>query len=159
MSAASRESAGRRFTLAQLANHVDAQMQGIDEAAKDGVITGIGSLGGAQPDQLAFLSSPRFRDQLADSKAAAVIVTSEVAEKSARALLICDSPYLAYARLSQLFDTAPAPSAGIHPSAVVEPGAEVAADACVGPNAVIERDAVIGAGSWVGAGSKLSSSL
>ena len=153
MSAASGEAAARRFTLAQVANHVEAEMQGIDESARDALISGIGSLGGAQPDQLAFLSSPRFRDQLADSEAAAVMVTADVAEQSSRSLLVCDSPYLAYARLSQLFDTAPIPPAGIHPSAVVEPGAEVAADACIGPNVVIDRDAVIGAGSWIGAGS------
>ena len=61
-------------------------------------------------------------------------------------------PYLAYAKISQLFNQAPPVSQSVHPSAVVDASAMIAADVSIAANAVIgahvelEQGVVIGAG-------------
>lgn len=60
-------------------------------------------------------------------------------------------PYLAYARISHLFDPKPKAAAGIHPTAVVAEDAFVDAAASVGAYAVIESGAHIAAGVTIGA--------
>lgn len=139
---------GKRYTLAQLANHIDAELRG----PADLQIAGIGSLAEASPEQISFLADKKHAAKLATSRAAAVIVTADVAGTSDRPLLVCPSPYLAYARLSQLYDRTPLPEPGIHPTAVVDAGAEVPADACIGPHCVVEKDAVLGSGVVLGPG-------
>jgi UDP-3-O-[3-hydroxymyristoyl] glucosamine N-acyltransferase len=66
------------------------------------------------------------------------------------ALLVAD-PYLAYARISHLFDPKPKSAAGIHPTAVVAEDAFVDPAASVGAYAVIESGARIAAGVTIGA--------
>ncbi|RUV27634.1 UDP-3-O-(3-hydroxymyristoyl)glucosamine N-acyltransferase, partial [Mesorhizobium sp. M7A.F.Ca.MR.148.00.0.0] len=59
--------------------------------------------------------------------------------------LVVPDPYLAYARLSHLFDPKPKASAGIHPSAVIAADAVVDPTASIGPFVVIDAGARIGA--------------
>jgi UDP-3-O-[3-hydroxymyristoyl] glucosamine N-acyltransferase len=139
----------RFYTLAQLANHVDARLQGSGEVQ----IAGIATLSAATAADICFIADKRHSAGLHDTQAAAVIVDEELAAQTRRTVLVCRSPYLAYARISQLFDSTPMPDGGIHPSAVVHPAAQLAADVCVGPNSVIEQDAVLASGVIVGAGS------
>jgi UDP-3-O-[3-hydroxymyristoyl] glucosamine N-acyltransferase len=148
----------RRYTLLQLANHIDAELRSESgsesdiQRVRDIEIVDVGSLATARPDEITFVSSPRYRAQVADSQAGALILTADMAQLTAQPVLICEAPYVAYARISQLFDRAPTAAAGVHASAVVHPQAQVAADVCIGPNAVIEQDAVVEAGTWIGAG-------
>jgi len=124
-------------------------------------IRGIGTLSGAGPEEISFLANRRYQAQLADTRAAAVILPLE-AEEVLRALpappsyarVFCAHPYLLYARLAQWFDAAgrPALAAGVHPSAVVAADVELGAGASVGPHCVIESGARIGAGTVLGPG-------
>lgn len=139
----------KSYTLAQLANHLGAELRGPGEL----LVTGVGSLGGAEPDQLSFLADKKHASELATTRAAAVMLSAAMADATDRPVLLCDSPYLAYARVSQLFDTTPNPAAGIHPSAVVHPQAQLAADVSVGANCVVEAGAKLGAAAVIGAGS------
>src|SRR3546814_5401465 len=68
------------------------------------VIDGVGTLAGAGPSQLAFLANPRYRNQLADSHAGAVVMRDEDAAGYAGTALIARDPYSAFARMSALFE-------------------------------------------------------
>ncbi|WP_236232932.1 UDP-3-O-(3-hydroxymyristoyl)glucosamine N-acyltransferase [Pseudomonas tohonis] len=135
------------FTLGQLAERLDATLRG-DETR---VVSGLATLQDAGPDQLTFLANPQYRKFLADTRAAAVLLTPTDAEGFAGDALLVPNPYLAYARLSHLFDPKPVAAPGIHPSAVVAPDAKVDPSASIGPGVVIESGAQIGAGVTIGA--------
>ena len=97
------------------------------------------------------LANPQYRKFLDSSQAAAVLLKAADAEGFAGNALIVADPYLAYARISHLFDPKPKAVAGIHPSAVVAEDAQVDASASIGPFAVIESGARIAANVSVGA--------
>nr|WP_225776619.1 UDP-3-O-(3-hydroxymyristoyl)glucosamine N-acyltransferase [Pseudomonas sp. Marseille-Q3773] len=135
------------MTLGQLAEVLGATLKG-PEALQ---ITGLATLQEAGPGQLSFLANPQYRKYLDNSQAAAVLLKAADAEGFAGNALIVADPYLAYARISHLFDPKPKAVAGIHPSAVVAEDAQVDASASIGPFAVIESGARIGANVSVGA--------
>ena len=136
-----------RFTLAQLAEALDARLVG----DADKVVTGLSALQDAGPDELSFLANRQYRKLLATSQAGALLLTeADAAEFAGNALIVAD-PYLAYARLSHRFDPKPRPQAGIHPTAVVAESAQVDATAAVGPGVVIEAGAIVGANVTLGA--------
>nr|WP_191623935.1 UDP-3-O-(3-hydroxymyristoyl)glucosamine N-acyltransferase [Pseudomonas fluorescens] len=135
------------MTLGQLAEALGATLKG-SEALE---ITGLATLQEAGAGQLSFLANPQYRKYLADTHASAVLLKAADAEDFAGNALIVADPYLAYARISHLFDPKPKAVAGIHPSAVVAEDAQVDALACVGPFAVIESGAKIGPGVTIGA--------
>ncbi|MFZ5935085.1 UDP-3-O-(3-hydroxymyristoyl)glucosamine N-acyltransferase [Pseudomonas sp. HS6-2] len=135
------------MTLGQLAEALGATLKG-PEALQ---ITGLATLQEAGPGQLSFLANPQYRKYLDNCQAAAVLLKAADAEGFAGNALIVADPYLAYARISHLFDPKPKAVAGIHPSAVVAEDAQVDASASVGPFAVIESGARIGANVSVGA--------
>lgn len=124
-------------------------------------ICGIGTLASAGPEEITFLSNPRYQSQLAGTRAAAVIVTPDVAQSMAASneapssiRVVCAHPYLLYARLAQWFDAArhPKQPASIHPLAVVDPDAIIEDDVRVGPHCVVEAGARVGRGSTLGPG-------
>jgi len=135
------------MTLGQLAEALGATIKG-SEALQ---ITGLATLQEAGPGQLSFLANPQYRKFLDNCQAAAVLLKAADAEGFAGNALIVPDPYLAYARISHLFDPKPKAVAGIHPSAVVAGDAQVDASASIGPFAVIESGARIGANVSIGA--------
>ncbi|AXQ47086.1 UDP-3-O-(3-hydroxymyristoyl)glucosamine N-acyltransferase [Pseudomonas vlassakiae] len=135
------------MTLGQLAEALGATLKG-PEALQ---ITGLATLQEAGPGQLSFLANPQYRKYLDNCQAAAVLLKAADAEGFAGNALVVADPYLAYARISHLFDPKPKAVAGIHPSAVVAEDAQVDASASIGPFAVIESGARIGANVSIGA--------
>ncbi|HDS0919835.1 TPA: UDP-3-O-(3-hydroxymyristoyl)glucosamine N-acyltransferase [Pseudomonas putida] len=135
------------MTLGQLAEALGATLKGPEGMQ----ITGLATLQEAGPGQLSFLANPQYRKFLDESQAAAVLLKAADAEGFAGNALIVADPYLAYARISHLFDPKPKAVAGIHPSAVVAGDAQVDASASIGPFAVIESGARIDANVTVGA--------
>ncbi|MFI4968673.1 MAG: UDP-3-O-(3-hydroxymyristoyl)glucosamine N-acyltransferase [Lysobacterales bacterium] len=113
-------------------------------------IHGVATLVDAGSGQLGFLANPRYRAQLAATRASAVVMRAADAQDWDRDCLIADDPYAAFARIAALFERQPAGAPGIHPSAVVAPGARLAASASIGPHCVIEDDAAIGDGALLG---------
>lgn len=148
------------FTLEELARRLDAPLNAAGEQARDALISGLATLENAAPGQVAFLSNPRYARQLAACQATAVILHPDLAKDLERPCLMSPSPYVCYARASQLFAEAAereraerrTPGEGIHPSAVVSDLASIAEGVQIGPHAVIEAGAVIGEGARIGAG-------
>jgi UDP-3-O-[3-hydroxymyristoyl] glucosamine N-acyltransferase len=132
----------------------------------------IGPLEAATPSTIAFLSNPRYQQQLAASRAGCVIVAPAMREAASvrGAAIVTPDPYLYFARLTQWWaaQLRPPVPAGIHASAVVDPGAVVAPGASVaalavieagvhiGEGAVIGAHCVVGAGASIGAGTRLA---
>ena len=133
--------------LGQLAEFLGATLRGDAEKA----ITGLATLQEAGPAQLSFLANPQYRKYLPDSKAGAVLLKAADAEGYAGDALVVADPYLAYARISHLFDPKPKAAAGVHPTAVVAADALVDPSASIGAFAVIESGASIGPAVTVGA--------
>ncbi len=137
--------------LGQLAQLLGAELVG--DATQE--VTRIGPLESADRATISFLSNPRYQAQLASTQAGCVIVAPALRELAlARgAALICDDPYLAFARLTQWWAARQrrAPVLGVHASAVVEAGAFIDAAASVGAMAFVARGARISAGCVIGA--------
>lgn len=149
------------YSLAALAQRYGLELRGDAETLIQGVCT----LSPGREGAVGFLANPRYKSQLADSRASAVILRAEDAEGHAGNVLIAADPYLAFARIAALFERRPRSVPGVHPTAVVDAtasvdpsaaigpqvyiaaGAEIGAEAVIGPGCVIEEDAVIGAGS------------
>jgi UDP-3-O-[3-hydroxymyristoyl] glucosamine N-acyltransferase len=135
------------ITLGQLAEFLGATLRG----PEDKQITGLATLQEAGPGQVSFLANPQYRKFLATTHAAAVLLKPADAEGYAGDALLIGDPYLAYARISHLFDPKPKAAPGIHPTAVIADDAVVDAAASVGAYAVIESGAQIAAGVTIGA--------
>lgn len=133
--------------LGEIARLLGAELAG-DESLP---IRRIGTLETADAHTIGFLANPRYQAQLATTAAACVIVAPALREAAAArgAVLVCEDPYLAFARLTQWWAarTRRPALAGVHPSAVVEEGAHIDPSASVGPLVCVGRGARIGAGA------------
>lgn len=133
--------------LGQLAEFLGATLRG----DKDKDINGLATLQEAGPDQISFLANPQYRKFLTDTQAAAVLLKPADADSFAGNALLVPDPYLAYARISHLFDPKPKAAAGIHPTAVIADDAVVDPAASIGAFAIVESGARIAAQVTVGA--------
>jgi UDP-3-O-[3-hydroxymyristoyl] glucosamine N-acyltransferase len=138
----------RQWSLGELAQHLGAELRG-DPAC---VVSGLATLRSAQADQVSFLANARYLVDLEHTGAGAVLLrAADIAGFAGNALILAN-PYLAYARLSRLFDRTPRPAAGVHASAVVDASARIDPSAAVGPLVVIGAGVEIGAGTVIEAG-------
>lgn len=138
----------RDFSLAELAERGGAELRGDPAIRISGVATLVSAVGG----DLSFLANPRYRSQLSETRAAAVVVPPDVAEDCRCAVLISDNPYATFARIAAAFDNHPPAPPGVHESAVVDPEAVLGGNVHVGPHVVVEAGAVVGDGAVLGAG-------
>jgi UDP-3-O-[3-hydroxymyristoyl] glucosamine N-acyltransferase len=111
-------------------------------------VRGIASLEEAAPGDLAFLGNPKYKQQVAATRASVVLLPSDYdGEPSANQLfLVVERPSVALARICARIEQAlwPRPAPGIHPTASIAPDARIAASATIGPLCVIEAGAVVG---------------
>ena len=128
--------------LAELARLLGATCHG-DE---DQEITGVAGIETAGPGQLTFVANPKYTPFARTTRAAAVLVTEDF-ESIAAATLRTANPYLAFARVIDLFHPPPVYSPGIHPTAVIDPSATIGAHVHLGAYVVVGAGAVIGEGS------------
>lgn len=136
------------ISLAELAQHLKVELRG-DGAT---LISGLATLGAAQPGQVSFLANPQYRSQLQGTRASAVIIHPDLAGECPVACLISSNPYLTYAHASQWFDRRPRQAEGVHPSAIVAEGVVLGQGCRIGARVVIEAGAVLGDRVEIGAG-------
>jgi UDP-3-O-[3-hydroxymyristoyl] glucosamine N-acyltransferase len=137
------------YTLLELAELLGAELRGDPQCR----ISGLAGLSEAEEHQISFVSDARYVSGLPASRAGAVVVREELALQVPGNALVSDNPYLAFAKLSRLFDDRMPVKAGIHPTAVIDPTAKIAEGAAIAAQVVVEAGAVIGPGVEVGAGS------
>ena len=135
-------------TLAELAQAFGLEARGDAER----VICGVATLSRAGPEQLGFLANPRYRRDLASSRAGVVVLRVEDLEHWSGDALIAADPYAAFARIAALFEPHEPVAVGIHPSAVVAADVKIDASASIGPLVSIGARSRIGAGARIGPG-------
>jgi len=136
------------ISLGELATRFGCELIGDADIPVDNVA----SLKNANSTSLSFLSSGVFRDQLAATRAAAVILRADDAGACPCASLINDNPYVCYARMAALICPAPSYEPGIDSSATVAPTATVAASAHIAARAVIGDGSTVGENACIGPG-------
>lgn len=138
----------KKFTLAEIAEKIGATVNG-DESCQ---VSSLATLLNAKEGQIAFLANKKYRQQLNNTKATAVIISPDFVESSPTNALVMDNPYLGYALVAQLLDTTPKTATAIHPSAVIHSSVSLGENVSVGANAVIESGVLLGDYVSVGAG-------
>ena len=136
------------YTLKELATFLSAKFQGNPDCS----ITGIGSLDKALPGQISFLKDSHYHKYLTTTKASAVIVKPEHASQDFENFIIADDPYLAYAKISVLFDDTPKVLVGIHQTVVLGEDCEIGLGVSIGPYCVIGNRVKIGVNTRIEAG-------
>lgn len=126
--------------LSEIAASLGLTLQGDDLE-----VIGVNTLENAGPDEVSFLANPKYVDQLAATRAGAVIVRPEHAPEVSRAL-ISKNPYQDFGRVLELFATPQGCFSGISPLAFIHPDAVIGQDVTVYPFVFIAADAVIGDG-------------
>jgi UDP-3-O-[3-hydroxymyristoyl] glucosamine N-acyltransferase len=146
------------YTLGEIAKLTGAELDG-DPNSK---ITRVSPLQIARTGEISFLANRRHIRYLKDTQASAVILLAEDKDRCPVQTLVCDDPYLAFAKtirhMQPSFSFAPgidlsaviseqcsiAGSAYVGANAVIDAGAEIAEHAYIGPGCVIGKDVVIG---------------
>ena len=137
-----------QFSAAELAQRLGLAVQG--DATT--MVAGVATLARATPDTLTFLANPRYRGQLADTRAGIVVMREAAAAGHAGTALLAADPYSAFARAAALFEQREAAAPGIHPQAAVDPAARIDPGASIGPFASIGARSVVEAGAVIGPG-------
>jgi UDP-3-O-[3-hydroxymyristoyl] glucosamine N-acyltransferase len=130
------------LTLAEIARRLGGRVAG-DAGTR---VQQVGSLEHAGAGEISFLSSARFKARLAATRASAVILAPEFEELTALPRIVCDAPYLYFARVSQLFNPLTGQAPGVHPSAVLGRGVQLGAGVSIGAGCVIGDGVSIGEG-------------
>ncbi|RMF79073.1 MAG: UDP-3-O-(3-hydroxymyristoyl)glucosamine N-acyltransferase [Planctomycetota bacterium] len=136
------------ITVEQLARELNAPFAG--DGAR--ILRRVDPLSDAGDDSLSWLGDARYARQLADTRAAAVLVAEAVEAPPHVAVIRVPDPD--HALITALQMLAPPPETvadGVHPTAVVDPTAAVEGVA-IGPHCAIAAGAVIGAGTQLHAG-------
>lgn len=138
----------KAYSLQQLADHIGARVHGDPDLQ----IHAVSTLARAGKGQISFLSNSKYRSQLADTSADAVILHANDLPHCPCAALVMDNPYVGFALVAQLMDTTPAAAQGISPLAVIADDAVLGQGVAIGPHAVVESGVVLGDNVQVGAG-------
>ncbi|MEO6319220.1 MAG: UDP-3-O-(3-hydroxymyristoyl)glucosamine N-acyltransferase [Polaromonas sp.] len=159
--------------LAEIVQALDGKVQAELVGNPELQIERLSTLEASGPNDLTFLSNPKYASQLAKSAAGCVVVAPSSRDQAATqraSCIVADDPYHYFALITQLWKRKhfPAPAPCIHPSAFIDPRAIlapnvsigafacIAAGAMVGEGACIAEHCVIGANAVIGAGSRLS---
>ena len=127
------------FTLSQIAECVGGELFGDDRI----VISGVGPLMGASEGQISFFTHPRYKDDLAKTKASAVIVSRRT-DLFHGAQIVVSNPSLAYARVAALFAPPPSRYPGVSDRAFIHESA------ALGHNVSIYPFVYVGEGTEIG---------
>jgi UDP-3-O-[3-hydroxymyristoyl] glucosamine N-acyltransferase len=139
--------------LSELAKQIETRLVGNEVQVKS-----VASLKAATAADLVFVEDPKHLQAAMDCKAGAVIAGEFAAHESAKPLLICAQPRLAFARAAAILHPSSTQAEGarighpVHPTAVIDASAKSAVSARIGPHVVIEASAEIGERTSIGAG-------
>ncbi len=135
-----------QMKLSKLAELIGGQLEGGQGGC---VVKGLASLESAQGDEVAFLANAKYERFMAETKAAAVIVSKNYAG-SGPALIRCDDAYFAYRQAMVTFYGFRRPEfSGIDNRANIDATAKIAGDAKVGAFATVSAGCEVGSGTVI----------
>ena len=135
------------WSLSQLAAAVGGRVEG----NPDRMIRGVATLDAAGPDDLSFLTNPRYRSSAEATLAGAILVGPRT-KIEGRDLLIAADPYLALAEILDQLHPQTRPAEGVSADARVDATASVGQGVAIGPFAVVGPGSRLGDRVAVGAG-------
>lgn len=142
------------YPLSQLAQLI-TEKTGLEVnlvGSPDTQIHKIATITSATNVDITFLANPKYKKQLNECDAGAIIIAPNEAQAWSGAALVMENPYAGFAIAAQLLDDTPKQESGIHVKAVVANDAKIATSASIAANAVIESNVVIEEGVQIGAG-------
>ena len=134
-------------SIGELAVRFGCELRGDPDTLVDHVAT----LAGAGAGSVSFVANPRYKPQLAQTRATVVVLDKASTEACPTAALICANPHATYARIAAVLHPRSHGPAGVHASAIVAESARIDPTAHVGPLCVIGERVVIGPRAFVGA--------
>jgi UDP-3-O-[3-hydroxymyristoyl] glucosamine N-acyltransferase len=146
-----------KYRLAEIVKRFGGEILGNPQTA----ISQVATLESAGPGHIGFLAHRKYRKQLAGSRAGAVILGAADSNLTDLPRIVCDQPYLYFAKVSNLLNPPQAAKPGVHKTAVVERGTRIPVSASIGAGAYIGRgvklgrSVVVGPGCHVGDGAEL----
>ncbi|WP_313953980.1 UDP-3-O-(3-hydroxymyristoyl)glucosamine N-acyltransferase [Accumulibacter sp.] len=123
-------------------DEIVAHLGGVVEGDGSVVVSQVGSLLSAGEGCIAFLVSPKYRQQLKKTQAAAVIVPPQFSSETSLPRIVHPNAYAYYARVAALLNPPLKRRPGVHRGAVVK--SELPPSASIGENVVIGETATIG---------------
>ncbi len=119
----------------EIARHLNAQIEPA-ELALD--VRGVATMEEATPEDITFLSNPKYLAKLKTCNAGAILVSEQFAATDLSIpLLRVAHPYLAFAKAIELFYPKPLPVPGVHPTAILGTAVMLGQNVSIGPYAVI----------------------
>lgn len=152
------------FSLGDVAAAINAEARGETGGA---MFTDVAPLDAAGTQDISFFENPRYKDALSATGAGAVIVAPSAIDLAPQgvALLVTDTPYLAYSKVAGLFYPQAATAriaiddAKISDAAHLDSSARVGEGVDIAPGAVIGADVEIGTGTSIGANSVIGNGV
>jgi len=127
-------------TLQELADYVGGRVIGDGNIPICRVMT----IDKAREGDITFLSNVKYEKAAKKTQASALIVSPKDTGIE-KPLLVCDNPYLAFAKIVELMSPPPPrPEQGVHELAVVSPTAKIGKDVSICANAFVANEAEIG---------------
>ncbi len=145
----------KKYRLAQIVERFGGEIIGDAQTP----ISQVATLESAAAQHIGFLSHGKYRKQLAGTRAGAVILGKADSSLTQLPRIVCDDPYLYFAKVSSLFNPPEVTKPGVHRTAVVERGTRVPASASIGPWAYVGRGVKLGRGVVIGAGCYLGDAV
>jgi len=137
-----------RFTLAEIADHIGGVIEG-DPTCQ---VTHIASLSEASAHAISFIAHARYCEQLANTQAAAIVISPLLADQYTGNKLLVDDPYWGFAKMTELFKPATTAKPQIHPTAVIDDHCQIGDGVSIGPHVTIGCNVELGDNVSIGAG-------
>lgn len=139
--------------LQELANQIGATLHLSASDTPETLINSLSTLAKAGIGQISFLSNSKYRSQLVDTAANAVILHPDDLPHCPCSALVLENPYVGFALAAQILDSTPMAANDISEHASISASAILGEGVTVGANAVIEDGVVLGDNVQIGAGS------
>jgi len=135
-----------------------ANYLGGESTDNDIYVDNLSSLSGSTKKSISFYNDPKFKDDLLSTKARIVILKKNDVDLRKGASIIVDDPYLAFAKLSNLFYQSHK-STLIHENASIFTNAKLGVNLYVGAFAVIGSKVSVGDNVYIGANSVIGDNV
>jgi UDP-3-O-[3-hydroxymyristoyl] glucosamine N-acyltransferase len=110
----------------------------------DVVITDISTLNTANSNQITFITDDKYKNELPNCKASAIIISEKHADKINISKIITDNPYLYFSLVSNLFNPAKVLAVGVKSSVVIGSNTIIPESSAISDNVVIGQNTTIG---------------